>query len=114
MIYIGSKKKSLTFLSECFREYGIDTPHRVADLFAGTGAVARYFGNLHGTEYVLAVDNQYFSYVWLKAILTSNTQQHIMTPLFPHIGFISTEYASHGRKYFTPENAAAIDATACS
>ena len=63
MNYIGSKYSLLPFLDECISRVAGDytQPTVLCDLFAGTGAVGKYFKK-KGFQ-IIANDLQYYSYV---------------------------------------------------
>ena len=107
MLYIGYKKKSLDFISETLKDYCTFPLKIVADLFAGTGVVSFYLGNLPDTEHIVSNDIQYYSYVLLRAQL-ENHSHHILPGENVKKGFIYDNYAVD-RRYFTPDNAQLID-----
>jgi len=88
----------------------------VADIFSGTGIVARTFNPLVSS--VIANDVEYYSYVLNKNYLQpcdekgTNTYFDILNNLPTKPGFISKEYAEGGtadRLYFNRENGEKID-----
>lgn len=107
MLYIGYKKKSIDFIAETIRDYCTVPINTIADLFAGTGVVSLFLGNLPDTEYMLCNDIQHYSYVLLKAQM-ENHSHHILPGENIRRGFIYDNYAVD-RRYFTPNNAQLID-----
>lgn len=123
MNYIGSKYTLLPFIHETMASHLSShgdslTPEKtIADIFAGTGAVSRYFRNLG--HHVIANDLQYYSYVLLKAALTTpSTADYRQTlarlnNIEPVQGFVTNNYSPQGpdkRQYFTIANAEKCDA----
>lgn len=108
MRYLGNKTKLLDFIHASLAEYGV-APTSVADLFAGTGAVAHSFAKRPEVVRVVANDVQYYSYVFLKARLGNAVRD--LAPLQaaePVDGFITKNYAVD-RLYFSVENGRKID-----
>ncbi|MGB0850150.1 MAG: DNA adenine methylase [Bacteroidia bacterium] len=119
MNYIGSKYRLLPFLESSissFIEGGLEEKV-FCDLFAGTGAVGRYFKSK--TKSVIANDLEYYSYVLNRNYIGNNqdvgSQEHLdkLSNLSGQEGFIYKNYckAGHGdRNYFTDANGQKIDA----
>ena len=124
MNYIGSKASLLDFLNRSIASVVDPSCQTFCDLFAGTGAVGRFFKTQGYT--VIANDLQYYSYVLNKHYIET-----IDSPTFssltvecPNIfqflsdlegkeGFIYRHYAKGGdakRQYFSDENAKKCDA----
>jgi adenine-specific DNA-methyltransferase len=89
-----------------------------ADLFAGTGAVAKFVHDKYHCK-VIANDMQYYAYIINKASLTRYTRAEITeinelvikyNALRPVSGFFVNNYAPPERMYFTTANAGRIDA----
>lgn len=137
MNYIGSKYTLLPFLEHVFRQVSDGSEKVLCDIFAGTGAVGRYFKRL-GLQ-IIASDIQYYAYVLNKAYIEINTPPPFVglrhkygaeiseyRSLFgdsieevlafinslPGIsGFITRNYSPAGdRLYYTKENAEIVDA----
>lgn len=125
MNYIGSKLSLLPFLDEVFRQVTDGSEKVFCDLFAGTGAVGRYFKGL-GLQ-VIANDLQYYAYALNKAYLEINqtpdfaglrAKLHLTQEILPYLnnlsgvsGFITQNYSlAGGRQYYTEENARKADA----
>lgn len=137
MNYIGSKYTLLPFLEKVFNDVADGSERVFCDLFAGTGAVGRYFKGL-GLR-VLANDIQFYAYALNKAYLELNEApmfkglrakyraeiaeyralfddppQDILSFIndLPGIaGFITEHYSPAGeRLYYTRENAEKADA----
>ena len=123
MNYIGSKHTLLPFIHEtmnaALKKHNdtFDDSKIIADIFAGTGAVSNYFRNL-GCR-VIANDLQYYSYVLLRATLTTPQAADYsqileqLTGLEPVSGFVTNNYSPSGneqRQYFTTANASQCDA----
>jgi adenine-specific DNA-methyltransferase len=117
--YIGSKYRLLPFLEKSIEEFvsGPIEDKVFCDLFAGTGAVGRYFKTK--AKSIIANDLEYYSYVlnrnyignhkridaskWLKALAELQGEE----------GFIYANYCrgGHGdRNYFKDDNGKRIDA----
>ena len=73
MNYIGSKYSLLPFLDECISRVAGDytQPTVLCDLFAGTGAVGKYFKK-KGFQ-IIANDLQYYSYVLNRQYIANHT-----------------------------------------
>jgi len=115
--YIGSKKSLLKTIDKVFEKY-VDEHTTFADLFAGTGAVAKFVHDKYHCK-VIANDMQYYAYIINKASLTRYTHSDIAeinelvikyNALRPVSGFFVKNYAPPKRMYFTTENAGRIDA----
>jgi adenine-specific DNA-methyltransferase len=135
--YIGSKYSLLPFIDKHYRRVADGSEQTFCDLFAGTGAVGRYFKG-KGLR-VIANDIQYYSYVLNKAYLEINKPPSFavlrkayrgemaranlpaMTPLTSVLafindlpkrrGFIARHYSPiANRFYYTQENAEKADA----
>jgi adenine-specific DNA-methyltransferase len=90
---------------------------KFCDLFAGTGAVGRFFK--HKVKGVIANDLEYYSFVLSRNYVQNNSVLNYQTKLDKLNntngleGFVYSNYckAGHGeRNYFTSENALKIDA----
>jgi adenine-specific DNA-methyltransferase len=135
--YIGSKYTLLPFLDRVYRSISDGSEKIFCDLFAGTGAVGRYFKR-QGLQ-IISNDLQYYAYVLNKAYIEINR-----TPAFTRLrkeyaaeigkrrapfkwqveeilsfinelprkrGFISRHYGPDGnRLYYSRENAKKADA----
>lgn len=121
MRYIGNKTRLLPFILRTLEkeEIGVGSVH---DAFAGTASVSRAF-KADGWR-VCSSDLLMSSYVFQRAYVVADaadTSIHEMAAELaavpPRQGFISRHFspaggsASAGRMYFTPENAALIDAS---
>jgi adenine-specific DNA-methyltransferase len=132
MRYIGNKTRLLDFIRRVLRRRGI-APGRAVDPFSGTASVARAlkrwgfavaasdimeYGHVFAQAYVAAVGRPRFSSLAGEAGGTSlRDVLHLLNglPAKPH--FIHEHYSPagaagnrHGRMYFTPDNAARLDA----
>lgn len=118
MNYIGSKVKLIDFISKTIKSFtGIQsgTGKVFADLFSGTGIVAKTFKE-QGYQ-VLANDIQYYSYVRIKHLIANNLSlptHHFSTlnNLEGIEGFIYDNYcqgSGSGRLYFSDENGMRCD-----
>ncbi len=133
MRYIGNKSKLIPFIRQALKELGV-TGTTACDPFAGTAAVARFL-KAHGYG-VTSSDIMSFSYAlqWAYVVVDQppefrslrniaqdadplRTVIHFLNELDPRPEFIFEHFspegaagATHGRRYFTPENAAKIDA----
>jgi len=119
MNYIGSKIRLLPFLEESISSFiqGDISEKVFCDLFAGTGAVGRYFKSK--VKVVIANDLEYYSYV-LNRNYIGNHQEVDASKWLDKLanvegksGFIYTNYChgGHGeRNYFKDENGKRIDA----
>ena len=124
MNYIGSKQTLLPFLEQVFRPLASSEDRVFCDLFAGTGAVGRFFKRL-GFR-IISNDIQYYSYALNKAYIEINhtprfrkvSQSYgncsalsVLNQLAGTPGFISKHYSpGSGRLYYTKENAERADA----
>lgn len=124
MNYIGSKQSLLPFLKQVFLRVATPEDKVFCDLFAGTGAVGRFFKRL-GLR-IIANDIQYYSYVLNKAYIEINHPPRfrklsesyghpgaiaLLNALAGNSGFIAKHYApGSGRLYYTKENAERADA----
>jgi adenine-specific DNA-methyltransferase len=123
MNYIGSKHSLLPFIDECVERVTGGDYETVCDIFAGTGAVGRFFKK-RGKR-VIANDIQYYSYALNRHYIGNNweppfrglgldkTANIVIKSLneLPSIsGFIHENYCTNGRQYFTPENGQKCDA----
>ena len=139
MNYIGSKQTLLPFLKQVLLRVasrddlepsltvGLLTRPVFCDLFAGTGAVGRFFKR-QGFR-IIANDIQYYSYALNKAYIEINHRPRflkvgqsypgadaltLLNQLAGTRGFISRHYAPNGanagRLYYTRENAEKADA----
>jgi adenine-specific DNA-methyltransferase len=72
MNYIGSKHTLLPFIEEIFHQISDRNEITACDIFAGTGAVGRFFKRL-GLR-VIANDFQYYAYALNKAYIEINEQ----------------------------------------
>jgi adenine-specific DNA-methyltransferase len=132
MRYIGNKTRLLQFIRRTLRARGIG-PGRTVDPFAGTASVARALKRWGHA--VAASDIMDYGYVFARAYveveapptfaeLGHEVRRHELAGVLAHLntlagthGFIHEHYspagaagAEHGRMYFTPANAARIDA----
>lgn len=114
MNYIGSKKTLLPFINTVIRnEIGNISGKIFCDLFAGTGAVARFYKS--EVKKIIANDIEFYSYILLcNYIWNDRTIVFSFGPinnLEEVEGFIYKNYSpAGGRLYFTEENARKIDA----
>ena len=121
--YIGSKATLIPFIRETiYKTVGPDLSQKVfADLFAGTGIVARSFND--ECKRVIANDTEYYSYVLLKHYLYRYIRDDLYQEFIDYLnnvdttnypnGFIFTHYCTGGgwgRNYFTNQNGLKIDA----
>jgi len=132
MRYIGNKTRLLHFIRRVLRARAI-APGRALDPFSGTASVARALKRWKFS--VEASDNMQYGYVFAHAYVEvisppsfaglhdvtgragMRAALRFLNALPPEPGFIHDHYtpagargAEHGRMYFTPENAARIDA----
>jgi adenine-specific DNA-methyltransferase len=132
MRYIGNKTRLLGFIRRVLKSRGI-APGRAVDPFSGTASVARAlkrwqfdvaasdimeYGYVFARAYVEVVRRPRFDA--LRAEARGVELRHVLRyldALPPEPGFIHEHYspagdvgAAHGRMYFTPANAARIDA----
>lgn len=130
MRYIGNKTRLLPFIVRVLRRRGIDGG-RAVDPFSGTSSVARRLKRRG--FHVVASDIMEYAYVFARAYVEIGAEpdvaeltgalglrSHTLTALIrwldhlpPKPGFIHRHYSpagERGRMYFTPENAARIDA----
>lgn len=118
MNYIGAKNKLLPFLDENITEVVGSLKGKVfCDIFAGTGAVGRYFKTR--VSKIIANDIETYSYVLNKNYI-SNHQPIDASEFLDELnslngieGFIFENYAQGGKEnrlYFSSENAKKIDA----
>lgn len=132
MRYIGNKTRLLGFIRRVLRSRGIE-PGRAVDPFSGTASVARALKRWQFRT--AASDIMEYGYVFARAYVEVTGQPTLpgiahetggpllrhalarLNGLQPVPGFIHEHYspagaagAVHGRMYFTPENAARIDA----
>lgn len=120
MRYIGNKTRLLPFILRTLdkEEIGAGVVH---DAFAGTASVGRELKSkgwqVHSSDLLLS------SYVFQRAYVVADSvapsldeMARTLSHVAPNEGFISRHFspgcgaASAGRMYFTPENAARIDA----
>jgi len=122
--YIGSKQSLLPFLKQVFLRVASPEDKVFCDLFAGTGAVGRFFKRL-GLR-IIANDIQYYSYALNKAYIEINHPPRfrklsesyghcdaltLLNSLAGTSGFIAKHYAPRsGRLYYTEANAERADA----
>ena len=119
MNYIGSKYKLLPFIKNTiYNVVGKELSDKVfCDLFAGTGAVGRYFKQ--EVKQIISNDIEYYSYVLNKNYI----ENHIVFDYWEHLselnslegidGFIFQQYSEKGaagRNYFKANNGKRIDA----
>jgi adenine-specific DNA-methyltransferase len=117
--YIGSKYRLLPFLEKSIHGY-VGKPITtmvLCDLFAGTGAVGRYFKTK--TKQVIANDLEYYSYVLNRNYIGNHKAMNAskwlekLAVLEGCDGFIYRNYCKSGhgeRNYFNNENGRKIDA----
>jgi adenine-specific DNA-methyltransferase len=120
MRYIGNKTRLLPFILRTLEREGIGAGV-VHDAFAGTASVSRALKEkgwqVHSSDLLMS------SYVFQRAYVVADSaddslsdKAHALSHLPPRESFISTHFtpaggaAAAGRMYFTPENAARIDA----
>lgn len=120
MRYIGNKTRLLPFILRTLDKEGIDVG-AVHDAFAGTASVGRALKEkgwqVYGSDLLMS------SYVFQRAYVVADTADptvdemaRALSRVSPREGFISANFSpaggatSAGRMYFTPENAARIDA----
>lgn len=117
MHYIGSKRALIPFLQQgIFSAVGRKSGFVFADVFGGTGAVARAFKPV--AHRVLANDIETYSYTLLRHYIGTHRalsyQAHVdyLNELPGTVGFIAAHYGEggYGRLYFCQENAQKIDA----
>lgn len=118
MNYIGSKQKLLDFIEETIESVAGKKDGRVfADLFAGTGAVARRFREKNYK--VIANDIQYYSYVIIRNLVEGDFKAFVEAELVEELnllkgidGFISKNYCPElsERMYFSTGNGKRCDA----
>ena len=119
MNYIGSKYRLLPFLEKSIQEYirGPISDKVFCDLFAGTGAVGRYFKTK--AKSIIANDLEYYSYVLNRNYIGNHKKTDASKWLEElHVlegeeGFIYGNYCrgGHGdRNYFKDDNGKRIDA----
>ena len=117
MRYIGNKTRLLPFILRTVRKSGL-SGGSVHDAFAGTASVGRAL-KARGWR-VYASDILMSSYVFQRAYVVADTVDETLPEMVreleavsPRPGFISEHFSptgKEGRMYFTPENAAHIDA----
>ncbi len=112
--YLGSKHRLMDFIDEVIRDRVSDIEVFI-DGFAGTGAVAHHF--LAHAKRLIVNDLLYSNYVVNRAFLGSTAENCNLALVEELIGRLSSlepregyVYSSYGGTYFTPENAALIDA----
>lgn len=125
MNYIGSKYSILSYIDEVIEDFTEKKKNiTFCDIFAGTGAVSRYFKE-KGYN-IIANDIQYFSYVLLKGLIEPSDELKFekltkrgnspfieLNGLGGKKGFIYKNYSLKGskeRQYFSDDNAKKIDA----
>lgn len=116
--YIGSKYRLLPFIIQTITETVTDLERSIfAELFAGTGMVARSFKNR--VNHLIVNDLEQYSYVLNRNYIGNNCPfdyQDMLAELngLPgEAGFIYENYCAgggHGRQYFSDENGKKIDA----
>jgi len=117
--YIGSKYRLLPFLEESIQDFisGTISDKVFCDLFAGTGAVGRYFKTKCMS--VIANDMEYYSYVLNRNYVGNHTALQAdkwlekLEAIEGTEGFIYQNYCQGGhgsRNYFKDENGKRIDA----
>jgi adenine-specific DNA-methyltransferase len=125
--YIGSKHSLLAFIDEVFEQVADGDERVFCDIFAGTGAVGRWFKR-KGMS-VIANDIQYYSYVMNRAYIGISEQPTFsglakrfkvsseeavfdsLNSLSGRSAFVTQHYSPEGgRQYYTVENASRIDA----
>lgn len=128
MNYIGSKLSLLSFIDLVVENLGLSGDIVFCDIFAGTGAVSKYFKN-KGYK-IISNDIQNYSYVTIKHLIGNNLELkfkklcskgispfYYLNSLSGKEGFIynnysagGTKYSEYNRLYFTDENSKKIDA----
>ena len=117
--YIGSKVRLLPFLEESINQLITEPLEECSfcDLFAGTGAVGKYFKPK--VKNVIANDLEYYSYVLNRNYVQNNSQFDFaswiqkLNDLDGVQGFVYKNYCKDGhgeRNYFSSSNALKIDA----
>ena len=114
MRYIGNKTKLLRFIGGVLRRRGIRGGIAV-DPFSGTASVARELKRL-GFR-VIAADLMEYAHVLAKAYVEATSVSDSLrdrigglNALPPAAGFLTQHFSAPARMYFTPANAARIDA----
>lgn len=115
MNYIGSKNKLSSWIFDTIKlNVNQELKHLVfADLFAGTGQIARYFKN-HVKKVIVNDLEKYSFYLnshYIGNSIELNEPKIIITP---KEGIITKHFSPAsilGRMYFTKENAMIIDGT---
>jgi adenine-specific DNA-methyltransferase len=119
MNYIGSKIKLTPFIYDSIIKYVDNLDDKVfCDLFAGTGAIGKYFKTKCLT--IISNDLEYYSYVLNKNYIENNDRKYISLKYIDYLnnlkikenGFIFKNYSLEGhgeRLYFSDKNAKKID-----
>lgn len=124
---MGNKSRLVSFVISSLQRYGLFRPgtnvvHSVADLFAGTGVMAREFANQPGVRRVWANDQEPYAAVLCRARLVNEPDLARLQGRFDaynaavdggdarNVGFIETHYAGGERPLFSESDASAIDA----
>lgn len=111
--YIGSKYSLLSFIEETIEENIEEKMSELSfcDIFSGSGIVSRYFSNKF--KKVISNDLEYYSFIILKAYLTSNPYSiERLNKIEGVEGPIFHKYSvggNDGRMYFSEENGKKID-----
>ena len=125
--YLGSKVRTLPYLHQVIdplikkcTEIS-SRPVIFGDLFAGSGVVSQEFAKHPGVAYVVANDQELYSYIILKSLLTVPYSSKLLKVsaylnsqhLKPRTGLITrlfSPYKESKRMFFTIDNARKIDA----
>jgi adenine-specific DNA-methyltransferase len=113
--YIGNKTRLRSFIRRVLRTRGVQCG-RALDPFCGTASVSRSLKRWKFS--VIAGDVMRYAYVFARAYVQTTARPKNLPALLkdidalePEHGFITENYSvAGGRMYFTPENAARIDA----
>lgn len=116
MSYFGGKSKSIDFIETTIDKFiGSDKLETFGDLFAGLGTVGIRFKE-KGYK-VISNDIQYYAYVYNKHFIENNLEVTLLLDLlkdidskkFPSEKLFCSNHYTNDTKYFTPNNALAID-----
>lgn len=128
MNYIGSKLSLLSFIDSVVENLDLNEDVVFCDIFAGTGAVSKYFKK-KGYR-IISNDIQNYSYVTIEHLIGNNFKLkfeklsskaispfYYLNNLSGEEGFIynnysdgGTKYSQYNRLYFTDDNSKKIDA----
>lgn len=115
MRYIGNKTRLRSFIRRVLRARGV-RPGKAVDPFCGTASVSRALKRWKFSVY--SGDVMRYAYVFARAYVQTTARPRQLPALLrdlaalkPEHGFLSQHFApAGGRMYFTPENAARVDA----